>query len=169
MTLIVPLAGRPDLLSQVLDLNAAHERETGPLDRTALRGLLAEALAAPAALDDDGLLLGFLLCLPEGAPYDSPNFRWVADRLRRFAYVDRVIVAPQARGCGVGRALYAAAERHARGAGLSWLACEVNLDPPNPVSDRFHAALGFITIGVAHQPSRAKTMRYLARPLETDP
>lgn len=169
MTAIVSLRDSAAHHAAVLALNAAHERETGPLDQAGLSALLATAFAAPAAIDGNGALLGFLLCLPEAAAYASPNYAWVSARLRAFAYIDRVVVAPGARGKGIGRMLYGAAEAQARAAGLAWLACEVNLDPPNPVSDAFHAALGYQPIGVARQPARGKTMRYLALPLELSP
>lgn len=151
-----------------LALTAAHEVETGPLDASALAGLLGMACAAPALAEGDALL-GFAIALPPGAAYASPNYAWVAARLDRFAYVDRVIVAPAARGRGVGRALYAAVGDAARAAGLARIACEVNLDPPNPGSDAFHAALGFREIGTAHLPDRGKTMRYLVRDLGDAP
>ena len=47
-------------------------------------------------------------------------------------------------------------------------ACEVNCDPPNPVSDAFHAALGFREIGRARIVERSKTVRYLILPLRED-
>ena len=169
MSRIIDLRAAPALWSAALALNAAHETETGPLDAPAFAALLDLCLAAPAIPDDGNGVVAFLLCLPEGADYASPNYRWVAHRLRAFAYVDRVIVAPAARGRGLGRQLYGAATEAARVAGLAWLACEVNLVPPNPVSDAFHAALGFQPIGTAHLADRGKTMRYLALPLELAP
>jgi predicted GNAT superfamily acetyltransferase len=39
--------------------------------------------------------------------------------------------------------------------------CEVNSDPPNPLSDAFHAALGFREVGRAFLPDRGKSVRYL--------
>jgi predicted GNAT superfamily acetyltransferase len=165
MMRIVSLNDRPDLHGSALALNAAHEIETGPLDSASFIALLEMSFAAPAAIDEGDRLLAFMLCLSEAVPYDSPNYSWVSARLRRFAYVDRVIVAPQARGRGVGRRIYEAVAAQAQEAGLAWLACEVNLDPPNPVSDAFHEALGFQPVGIAHQPARAKTMRYLVMPL----
>lgn len=44
--------------------------------------------------------------------------------------------------------------------------CEVNSDPPNPASDAFHARLGFAEVGAAAIHGGAKSVRYLARPLE---
>jgi uncharacterized protein len=43
--------------------------------------------------------------------------------------------------------------------------CEVNSDPPNPVSDAFHLAMEFIEVGRAAIRQGSKTVRYLAREL----
>jgi predicted GNAT superfamily acetyltransferase len=45
------------------------------------------------------------------------------------------------------------------------IVCEVNLDPPNPASDAFHAALGFAEVGTAVIDNGDKTVRYLSRRL----
>jgi predicted GNAT superfamily acetyltransferase len=47
--------------------------------------------------------------------------------------------------------------------GQALLCCEVNIEPPNPGSDRFHAALGFVEAGHATLSDRAKSVRYLTR------
>ena len=52
----------------------------------------------------------------------------------------------------------------AREAGHTALVCEVNLEPPNPVSDAFHASLGFTELGRG-SPTPGKVVRYLCRDL----
>ena len=47
--------------------------------------------------------------------------------------------------------------------GRSGLACEVNLDPPNPGSLAFHARLGFRPVGEARDPRNGKRVLYLCR------
>jgi hypothetical protein len=148
-----------------LALNAAHERETGPLDAAAFDKLLAMAFAAPAVTGEDGRLAAFMVALGPGSAYASPNYAWVSARFGRFVYVDRVVVAPEARGTGLGRRLYHAVSAAARDAGLGRVVCEVNLVPPNPGSLAFHTALGFREIGRAELPDRGKTVAYLAREL----
>jgi len=88
---------------------------------------------------------GFLLSLDQGAAYDSPNYLWFRQRNRRFVYVDRVVVAPAARGRGYAGLLYADLfDRAGRtGHDIVVCGCGVNRDPPNPASDAFHAAQGF--------------------------
>ncbi|TIP69850.1 MAG: GNAT family N-acetyltransferase, partial [Mesorhizobium sp.] len=73
-----------------------------------------------------------------------PNFLWFRERYPRFVYVDRVVVAGEARGRGHARRLYEDLFDHALRAGQTIVTCEVNAEPPNPASDAFHAALGFV-------------------------
>lgn len=152
------------VLAELLALNEAVEERTAPLDPARLGTLLARASFAEGRLDADGRLAGFLFGFDHDAEHDSPNFRWFKARFPRFAYIDRVIVAPSAQGSGVARALYADYAAHARARGIDRLVCEVNRVPPNPESDAFHAALGFteIALGV---PLPGKMVRYLELPL----
>ncbi|WP_338418723.1 GNAT family N-acetyltransferase [Phenylobacterium parvum] len=105
----------------------------------------------------------FLIALDQDADYDNPNFRWMRSRFERFVYIDRVVVAPEARGRGLAGALYADLFTAAQAAGHTRIVCEVNSDPPNPASDAFHARLGFAEVGAATLPGGAKTVRYLSR------
>lgn len=107
----------------------------------------------------------FLLALDQDAPAQGPNHAWFQARLRHFAYVDRVVVAAAAQGHGLGRLLYGDLIAAAAGRGLPVLACEVNLDPPNPASMAFHERLGFMPCGEASDPRNGKRVRYLSRPL----
>ena len=151
----------PDRLDGILALNNAHAAELSLLDRGRLAGLVRQALWAAQVGDVDG----FLLLLDETAAYDSPNFGWFKERYERFAYVDRVVVAPAARGRGLARRLYAGAFAAAVAAGQQVVAAEVNRVPPNPASDAFHAALGFREVGQAAIHGGARTVRYLLRDL----
>jgi predicted GNAT superfamily acetyltransferase len=155
---MIDLCHAPDpILTQALALNAAVAHWTSVLDRARLGQLLGWAAAAPAVVAGDrleGCLLGF----GPGSPCDSPNYRWFAARLDRFAYVDRVIVAPAAQGRGLAGRLYAAFAAAVPGP----LVCEVNSDPPNPGSDAFHARLGFTEMGRAVL-GPGKAVRHLIR------
>ena len=150
-----------DRLDGVLALNNAHAAELSLLDRDRLAGLVRQALWAAQVGDADG----FLLLLDETAAYGSPNFRWFKERYGRFAYVDRVVVAPRARGRGLARLLYAGAFAAAVAAGQRMVAAEVNRAPPNPASDAFHAAMGFQEVGQAAIHGGSRTVRYLLRDL----
>ncbi len=74
--------------------------------------------------------------------------------------IDRVIVAPHARGRGLARSFYNGLIAHAKGAGHQSIVCEVNLDPPNPGSLAFHAAMGFVGLEDVVL-SNGKTVRYM--------
>ena len=152
------------VIDAVLALNEAHKVKTSELDETRLRQMLdasALCLAAP-----DGA--AFLLAFDEAASYDSPNFLWFGARRSRFLYIDRIVVAPAARGRGLARALYAAVVEAARRTGRDRVVCEVNLEPPNPGSDAFHAALGFAEAGRG-SPAPGKVVRYLECPVSAWP
>ncbi len=148
--------------SAVLALNAASETETAPMGKAELEGLLAMAFYRGAAGDAPD---GFCLALDQNAPCQSPNFNWFAKRYDHFVYVDRIIVAAHARGRGVARALYEDLFRAARRAGHAMVGCEVNINPPNPASDRFHSRLGFNRIGQGVLSGTGKSVSYWIRKL----
>src|SRR5688500_8216080 len=143
MRIAAPLPITSDVEAQVLALNNDHAVELSLLDGAQLAALLTHAFHARRI----GSLDAFLIAFDERAAYDSPNYLWFRDRHARFVYVDRVAVAPHARGHGLGRLLYADLFRRARAAGHDLVGCEVNVTPPNPASDAFHAALGFSEVG----------------------
>lgn len=146
----------------VLALNNLNAAELSLLDPAGLRALLAEAFYARRI----GMVEAFLIGFDQTASYESPNFLWFRARYPRFAYVDRICVSEAARGRGHARRLYldlfeaAAADGHER------VVCEVNADPPNPGSDAFHAAMGFLPVGEASIHGGAKHVRYYERRLD---
>ncbi|TIN02749.1 MAG: GNAT family N-acetyltransferase, partial [Mesorhizobium sp.] len=54
---------------------------------------------------------------------------------------------------------------HVSRAGQTIVTCEVNAEPPNPASDAFHAALGFVEVGDAVIHGGKKAVRYYTRPI----
>jgi len=109
------------------------------------------------------------MAFDQGADYDSPNYLWFRARHPCFVYVDRVVVDRAMRKRGLAQLLYQDLFRCAAAAGHDRIVCEVNSDPPNPASDAFHAALGFVEVGHAVLHGGAKTVRYLSRSLVTAP
>lgn len=110
-------------------------------------------------------LAGFLLGLPPGLPYRSPNYRWFSERYPQFCYIDRLAVDDRFRRRGVASALYADIERHARAQGAPLLACEVNLRPRNDASLAFHQAHGFSEVGQQDTDRGDKRVSLLVKPL----
>jgi predicted GNAT superfamily acetyltransferase len=156
------VAAPAPLGAAMLALNNAHAQELSWLEPARLERLVTHAFLARRI----GNLDAFLLAFDQDAPYDSPNFLWFRNRYPRFAYIDRIAVAASARGRGLARLLYRGLFDEANRRGHEHVACEVNLAPPNPASDAFHAALGFVEVGRASIHNGSKIVRYLKRPLE---
>ena len=87
--------------------------------------------------------LGFVVALEGGEDWSGENYAWFEERGLDHLYVDRIVVGEGARGRGIGRLFYDAVFDAARTAGHDVVTCEVNLNPPNPGSMRFHGRLGF--------------------------
>lgn len=158
----------PSDLDEVLALNERWVPHVGRVTAEELAAVVADCSLALVARDGTGALAGFVLVLAPGAPYGSPNYRFFEERARRdgtgaFRYVDRVAVSPDSQGSGVGRRLYDAVVEHARAAGATEVTCEVNLDPPNPDSQAFHAALGFVEVGRQWTHGGTTRVQLLAR------
>lgn len=153
----------PEDIDTLLALSNAHAREIGTFTRERFAELVALSFRTRMTNERDA----FLIALAERAPAEAPNYRWFIERFERLIYIDRVVVAEHARRRGLGRLLYSDLIHAARRAGYERICCEVNLDPPNPASDAFHARLGFEDAGRAYLPERRKTVRYLIRPLDS--
>ncbi len=151
-----------EMLAPLLALNTAHEVELSPLTAPRLRQLVAAAFAAWRIGDAEAFLIAF----DQASDYDGANFIWFRERYPRFVYVDRVAVAAAARGRGHARRLYENLFDLARQDGHEAIVCEVNSSPPNPGSDAFHLALGFVEVGSGPVPGTDKTVRYLLRRLD---
>ena len=98
------------------------------------------------ALDDDGELVGFALAIDPGADYDSENYVFFEGRFDNHLYIDRIVLSDKARGLGLGTMIYEDLFAFAKTQGRAAVTCEVNLDPPNPGSLRFHRRFGFLDV-----------------------
>jgi predicted GNAT superfamily acetyltransferase len=163
----------PADLPAALVLNNANVPAVSPSDEAGFARLLELTDVALAAVDNDpadgpqpAALLGFVLLMRPGADYPSENYRWFDARGSDFLYVDRIVVADEAQNQGVGAALYAAVFAAGRKWGATEVTCEVNVEPPNPGSLRFHARLGFVEVG--RQATKADTIvvSLLAAPVD---
>lgn len=143
-------------LPAMLALNNAHAAEVNALTAEALAALVE--VAAHARVIDG--VAGFLIALSDRTPPQGPNHAWFLARYPAFLYIDRVVVAAEARGLGHARRLYDDLAAIAAGRPLC---CEVNLAPPNPASLAFHDRLGFAACGEADDPRNGKRVRYLVR------
>jgi uncharacterized protein len=143
----------------LLEVNNVSARQTSLMAQEKFDRMISSAVVGtfiqPAA--------AFLLAFEQSDDYDGGHFLWFRGRFERFIYVDRVVVAAPYRRHGLGRLLYADLFRRAEQLGHTQIVCEVNAEPPNPISDAFHAAQGFMEVGTAVIDGGAKIVRYLLR------
>lgn len=148
-------------LPTLLELNNDHALELSELTDDEFRELIK--VAWRTRVTDD--LTAMVIVFDQDTARISQNFDWFKARHPRFAYVDRVVVAPSVRGQGLARALYEDVIAAARAEGQTLLCAEVNLDPPNPASDALHTSMGFAPVGSADLVGRDKSVRYYVRAL----
>ena len=154
----------PADLDRVLAINESGVPGVGPIDASQLAHLVDESsMALVATVDDptDDTVAGFCLVLPPGADYGSVNYRWFSERYDDFVYLDRVAIAPEFQGRGLGRELYDEVERRADAA---WFTLEVNLRPRNDGSLAFHDRLGFVEVG-QQETNYGTLVSLMAKPL----
>ncbi|MCH2644486.1 MAG: GNAT family N-acetyltransferase [Candidatus Poseidoniaceae archaeon] len=106
---------------------------------------------------DGNELLGFVICLPPRTRYGSLNYQWFNDHYNAFVYVDRIAVSTLHRNQGVGTKLYETVVAYSKEKNIP-IAAEVNLNPPNPGSIRFHERFHFEQVGVLHHKEKSVTM-----------
>jgi uncharacterized protein len=147
----------------VLDLNERNVELLAPLDAARLDQLSTWAHRAQV-IEVAGEPAGFVITIPAGTDYDSPNYRWFSALYgSSFHYLDRIVFEDRFRRRGLGSAVYDMIEADASTAGR--LALEVNAEPPNPASLAFHAARGFAEVGRLGGAGKAVAM--LAKDLTT--
>jgi len=130
----------------ILALNLESEALMSPMDAARLAELEAMAAYLRVSEDERGVA-AFLLAFREGAAYDSPNYRWFSDRYPRFLYVDRIAVAGDRQGRGLGPAMYADLFAFAIQHEVPRVVCEYYSLPLNLPSQRFHERAGFRQVG----------------------
>ena len=127
--------------------------------------LLAVASVTLGAVDDEGHLVGFLIAVDPGQPYESENYAFFESRFDNHLYVDRIVLSESSRGLGVGSSLYERVSEVAGDAGRDCITCEVNLEPPNPGSLRFHHRLGFVNVDTQSTKGGSVVVQLLQMPL----
>ena len=156
----------------ILALNLESEHFLSPLTPSKLSRLAQEAAVFQVATVGD-LIAGFLLVFGPQADYDSPNFLWFKERYRDFFYVDRIVISEKFRGYHLASGFYERLETHAAAQRVGHVVCEVNIEPPNPASLRFHEKRGFVEVGrqsipIDEKPGRTKLVSLLAKTLPSE-
>lgn len=149
-------------LEDVLALNQSEVPHVGNITMAEMSDFLTMASYFHVVRDDHGDLLASLIGLGPNAAYASLNYRWFDERYPKFAYIDRIAVAANARRQGIAEALYKDFE-HQSGKQTECLCCEVNLVPENPVSMAFHRRLGFEQVGTLETGNGSKKVALLMK------
>jgi predicted GNAT superfamily acetyltransferase len=132
--------------ASIVGLNEVEVRQTSPMALDKLR-LLDRLSNYHKVATVRGQVAAFLLAIGDGAPYRNDNYGWFVDRLTNFLYVDRIVVGVDFAGLGIGSQLYRDLFGYARSRGIQHIACEYNVEPPNPASRAFHDKFGFHELG----------------------
>ena len=133
-------------IDAALELNNLNAPAVGEIDRTQLEFLIEHSLYSFAIGADT--LHAFCITFAPGAPYTSVNYQWFSQNYSEFVYLDRIVVSEKMRNNSLGAKLYAAVEqRMIKDRCAPILTCEVNLNPPNLGSIRFHNRIGFREVG----------------------
>jgi len=136
-------------LARVLEINNANTPGVSELTFAELESDLNNSLHALAIDNERGDVCAFCITFDPNAPDAGANHQWFAERYKSFVYLDRIAIDSNHQNRGLGALLYQAVEqRMLDSAEHSLLCCEVNLEPPNPGSLRFHKRIGFSECGV---------------------
>ena len=130
----------------VVRLNDTEVQQTSQMDLDRLRLLVQMSSYCKVALFE-GQVVAFLIALREGRHYESDNYIWFASRHPRYLYVDRIVVSAGFSGNKIGTKLYGGLFEFAQSRGVEIIACEYNIEPPNPGSRMFHNNFGFREVG----------------------
>ena len=152
-------------LEKVVEINNAGYPAVPLATIEEIRSLFELSSYRMAALNNEGEVVGFALALDPGADYDSENYVFFEGRFENHLYIDRIVFADSARGLGLGTALYEDLFDFARTQGRSAVTCEVNLEPPNPGSLRFHRRFGFEDVDTQATKGGAVVVQLLQAPL----
>lgn len=131
---------------RLLEMNQAEIPKVSHLDQVALQKLADQCVYFKLVVDHADEPVAFLMALREGQDYSSENYRWFSERMEKFIYIDRIVVKQSHHRLGLGRKLYEDLAAFARSEKLV-RTCEVNIEPPNPTSQDFHARMGFKKMG----------------------
>lgn len=128
-------------LDAVLRLNELSVPAVSSIDLSQMRWFAAYAAYFRVVEHDNGVA-AFLIGMRPGTDYASPNYRWFCDSYEDFGYIDRIAVADIARRQGLATMMYRDFD-NSLPVEVKVMTCEVNIEPPNESSMRFHEEFGF--------------------------
>ena len=130
----------------IAQLNEAFVSVTSPMDTERFLSLYELSSFCLVAETTDSVI-GFVIAMKNGALYENGNYQWFEAQVADMVYVDRIVLANEARNKGVGKALYVYLADLALSSGCRIMTAEMDIDPPNDHSVYFHKKLGFLEIG----------------------
>ena len=133
-------------LERILELNEESVHFLSPLTLEKLRRLWGQSEMFNV-VECEGTVDAFVLTLSEGKDYDSLNYLWFSSNYNKFLYIDRVVVSERMQGKGLGKMLYKSVFEHARKMGVPYVTAEIDINPPNPGSLKFHERFDFKEVG----------------------
>ncbi len=148
---------RPEELPFLLALNQANLPHVGSISMREMQHLRNQAVYFRVA-ELNGQTSGFLIAFEPRANYGSLNFLWFKKRYPNFVYIDRIVIAAEARRKGIALALYGNLEDFAAQQHIPLMTCEYNLKPPNEISRQFHQGYGFKEVGTQETENGKKTV-----------
>jgi len=135
-------------VTRVLEINNANTPGVSELSMIELATDLKNSLHALVIDNEHGEVCAFCITFDPEAPDAGTNHQWFAERYKSFVYLDRIAIDSENQNRGLGALLYQSVEQLMfNSAEHSLLCCEVNLEPPNPGSLRFHKRIGFVECG----------------------
>jgi predicted GNAT superfamily acetyltransferase len=150
-------------VTRVLEINNANTPGVSELTMIELATDLKNSLHALVIDNEHGEVCAFCITFDPNAPDAGSNHQWFAERFKSFVYLDRIAIDSNHQNRGLGALLYQSVELHMlNSAEHSLLCCEVNLDPPNPGSLRFHERIGFTEVG-QHSPQQGYLVSLLQK------
>ena len=132
-----------DDLDVMLAINQENVPAVGPETEETMRQIFEWSFLA-LGIEVNQALVGYCLIMKPGLPYGSTNYQWFCNKYDEFIYLDRVAFTASYQGKGYGSLLYNEVEAQST---ESLFTLEVNLEPRNDGSLRFHERLGFVEVG----------------------
>jgi predicted GNAT superfamily acetyltransferase len=155
-------------IEAVVAINNSGYPAVPMVESAEIERLVAMSCLALVAENENKELLGFVVAMDPGKEYESENYVFFESRFRNHLYIDRIVLTPQSQGLGIGSAFYDRVFEKARHDGRDHVTCEVNLEPPNPGSLRFHRRWGFVDVDTQPTKGGEVVVQLLQAPLSEE-
>lgn len=162
MKFIIRDVGTQDM-DEILSLNESVVPAVNSIPIDKMQWFAEQAAYFRVATAHDRLA-AFLIGLRPGIAYDSLNYRWFCEHYADFGYIDRIAVASHARRNGLATQLYDDFQATLKD-DVGIMTCEVNLQPPNEGSMRFHERYGFARVASQSTEGGEKEVALLVKTL----